>query len=150
MGPDPGILNYIIYERSLKCSVDNTPMILSLTHQCFYLRKPFLLEPARGGIVGAAGRGNLSDERWRGTRLIPNAPTRGHPIPRHCDAAQNPPDGCMSAHSLPIFNHPRSKRRYRTVSSVGKARCPQRLRRSPGKGNAKGERTEKILWKYYM
>ena len=36
------------------------------------------------------------------------------------------------------------------LSSVGKARCPQRLRRSPGKGNAKGERTEKILWKYQI
>ena len=63
----------------------------------------WVLEPARGGMVGAAGQGNLSDERWRGTRLVPSTPTRGLPIPRHCDAGQNPPAGCMSQPLPPIF-----------------------------------------------
>ena len=68
-----------------------------------YVTNKSILEPARGGMVGAAGQGNPSDERCRGTRLVPSAPTRGLPIPRHCDAGQNPPDGCVSQPSPPVF-----------------------------------------------
>ena len=32
------------------------------------------------GVVGAAGQGNLPDERWGGTRVVPSTPTRGLPI----------------------------------------------------------------------
>ena len=47
----------------------------------FFLCKfdELLLEPARGGMVGAAVQGNLPDERWGGTRLVTSAPTRGLP-----------------------------------------------------------------------
>ena len=45
-------------------------------------------------MVGAAGQGNLSAERCRGTRLVPSTPTRGRHTPRHCDVGQNRPDGC--------------------------------------------------------
>ena len=99
-------------------------------HEQIFIRmtsNDLLLEPARGGMVGAAGRGNLSDERWRGTRLVPSAPTGGIPIPRHCDAGQNPPDGCISALSAPLFGHPKSKRRYRTVKIKSTGRISSRI-----------------------
>ena len=81
-----------------------------------------LLEPARGGMVGAAGQGNLSDERCRGTRLVPSTPTQGLPIPRHWDAGQNPSDGRVSGPSPPLFATIKSKGRYRTpkIKSTGR------------------------------
>ena len=85
------------------------------------------LEPARGGMVGAAGQGNLSDERWRGTRLVPSVPTRGLPIPRHCDAGQNPPDGCMSQPSPPVFEIQKKEGRYRTLKIKSTGRMASRF-----------------------
>ena len=87
----------------------------------------FILEPARGGMVGAAGHGKLSAEPGRDTRLVPSAPTRGLPIPHRCDAGQNPPDGCVSASSLQVFDHPKSKRRYRTLKIKSTGRMAWRI-----------------------
>ena len=78
-------------------------------------------------MVGAAGQGNLSDERWRGTRLVPSAPTRGLPIPRHCDAGQNPPDGCLSQPSPPVFEIQKKEGRYRTLKIKSTGRMASRF-----------------------
>ena len=47
-----------------------------------------LLEPARGGMVGAAGQ-TVTPRLARGTRgkgrTIPQHPSPGHRMPRHCD-----------------------------------------------------------------
>ena len=77
--------------------------------------------------MGAAGQGKLSDERCRGTRLLPSAPTRGLTIPRHCDVDQNPPDGCVSAPSPPVFEIQKKECRYRTLKIKSTVRISSRF-----------------------
>ena len=79
------------------------------------------------GVVGAAGQGNLPDERWGGTRVVPSTPTRGLPIPRHCDAGQNPPDGCLSQPLHQIFEFQKKERRYRTMKIKPTGRMSSRI-----------------------